>query len=102
MNIKKYWVYLLLCENGHYYTGYTNDLEKRYEQHLNGTSKCKYTRAFKPIKVSACWELDNKSKALKLEYLIKKLSHRKKENLAENPDLISVIATESLKLITIH
>lgn len=36
-----YWVYILKCENNKYYTGYTNNMTKRYESHLNGTARCK-------------------------------------------------------------
>ena len=37
MGNKIYWVYMLLCENNTYYTGYTNDLEQRYQSHVDGT-----------------------------------------------------------------
>ena len=45
----RYWVYILLCNNNNYYTGYTTDLNKRYDAHLKGKG-AKYTRSFKPIK----------------------------------------------------
>ena len=31
-----YWVYILECKNGAFYTGYTNDVEKRYRDHCAG------------------------------------------------------------------
>ncbi len=71
---KHYWVYILYCENNCYYTGYTIDLKKRYEAHLNGTAS-KYTRSFKPLKIAQYWKVKNKSIAMQLENRIKKLSH---------------------------
>lgn len=79
-----YFVYILLCENNSYYTGYTDNLERRYQKHCEGVAS-KYTRSFKPIKISASWELSNKSSAMKAEAYIKKLSRAKKESLIANP-----------------
>lgn len=86
---KNYWVYMLLCENNTYYTGYTNALEKRYQSHLNGTGGCKYTRSFKPIKIAQSWEItDGKNRAMQLERYIKSLSRLEKEVLIQKPNLL--------------
>ncbi len=76
-------VYIILCENGHYYTGYTVDLEKRFEQHKLGNVK--YTRAFKPIKILQSWSFPTKSEAMKVEYWIKQQSRKRKTYFIENP-----------------
>lgn len=84
-----YWVYILHCENDTYYTGYTNDIEKRYQSHLKGTSKCKYTRSFKPLRIAQSWEINgDKSSAMKIEAYIKKLSRVEKEKIIANPSLL--------------
>lgn len=57
MSDASYWVYMLLCENNSYYTGYTNNLGKRYQSHVDGTGGCKYTRSFKPLKIAQFWEI---------------------------------------------
>lgn len=77
---KKYFVYLILTENGSYYCGYTDDVQKRFEKHLSGKG-AKYTRSHKPVKI--VWEKEflTKSEAMKTEKRIKKLSHEQKENL---------------------
>ncbi len=31
-----FYTYVLLCDNGAYYKGFTNNLEHRYQQHVNG------------------------------------------------------------------
>lgn len=86
MKTSCYWVYILLCENNTYYTGITNHLEKRYQSHVNGTGKCKYTRSFKPIKIAQAWEIpEGKATAMKIERYIKKLSRCEKENIIVKP-----------------
>lgn len=84
-----FWVYILLCENNTYYTGYTNNLDKRYQAHVKGTAKCKYTRSFKPIKIAQSWEiLEGKNKAMQVERYIKKLPRSKKEEIILEPKLL--------------
>lgn len=92
---KHYWVYILYCENNSYYTGYTTDLIKRYQAHLNGKA-CKYTRSFKPINIAQYWKLFCKKRiAMKLERDIKKLSRIQKEKLCAYPSLISELCNTS-------
>ncbi|MFC3909057.1 GIY-YIG nuclease family protein [Legionella dresdenensis] len=92
MSSPNYWVYILLCENNTYYTGYTNNLEKRYRSHVDGTGKCKYTRSFKPIKIAQAWEIpEGKITALKVERYIKGLSRCEKEKIIADPFLLRSI-----------
>jgi len=95
-----YWVYILYCQNGCYYTGYTTDLTKRYEAHLNGTAS-KYTRSFKPVRIAQCWQIKNKSMAMQLENRIKQLSRINKEKIIEKPDLLYQII-EVPNVIAVH
>ncbi|HDV5785692.1 TPA: GIY-YIG nuclease family protein [Legionella pneumophila] len=84
-----YWVYMLLCDNNRYYTGYTNNLERRYLSHVEGTGGCKYTRSFKPIKIAQSWEIkEGKAKAMQIERYIKKLSRADKDKLVMDPHLL--------------
>lgn len=85
-----YWVYILHCSNGSYYTGYTNNLQKRYQSHLNGTGKCKYTRSFKPLTIAQCWKIESdKSFAMQLERKIKSLTRQEKEKIIAKPSLLA-------------
>ena len=85
-----YWVYILLCENHAYYTGYTHDLFKRYQAHVTGASRCKYTRSFKPVAIAQNWQINgSKALAMQLERQIKRLSRAEKEQLILNPCLLS-------------
>lgn len=81
-----YYVYILHCHNEHYYTGYTNDIERRYREHCEGTAKSKFTRSFPPKALAACWEIEGTvSDALRLEYAIKKMTRRQKQKLIDTP-----------------
>jgi len=88
---KHYWVYILHCSNNSFYTGYTTDLEKRFQTHLKGTAS-KYTRSFKPLRIVFNLKIDNKSLAMKIERNIKKLSHSQKEKLIASPqDYLAIL-----------
>lgn len=87
---KVYWVYILQCDNDTYYTGYTSDLAKRYDSHINGKGRCKYTKSFKPLYIAQCWKINGeKAFAMQIERAIKKLSRSEKEKIIENPASIS-------------
>lgn len=82
-----FWVYILRCENDSFYTGYTDDLQKRYQSHLDGTGKCKYTRSFKPVEIAQSWQIvGEKANAMRVERAIKKLARKQKEVLINDPD----------------
>lgn len=86
MSKTSYWVYILACNNQSYYTGYTDNLEKRFQEHLLGKGS-KYTRSFKPIAIAQSWEIKgDKSKAMRIEHYIKTLSKAQKEELIQNPN----------------
>lgn len=85
-----YWVYILLCDNESYYTGYTPDLSTRYHAHITGTGRCKYTRSFKPIMIAQCWQIiGDKSLALQMERHIKRLSREQKTEIIMYPTRLS-------------
>lgn len=101
MSEKSYWVYILLCTNQSYYTGYTDNLEKRFQKHLMGKGS-KYTRSFKPISIAQSWEIKgDKSRAMRLERYIKKLSKDQKEQLVLEPDSLINILSRNFNIIDI-
>lgn len=84
-----YYIYILECQNGTFYTGYTLDLRRRYQEHLKGSGKCKYTRSFPPVRIAAFWSIvTDLSSILKMEHKIKSLSRQQKIQLIENPNFI--------------
>tara|TARA_B100000749_G_C18340757_1_gene428923 strand:+ start:585 stop:920 length:336 start_codon:yes stop_codon:yes gene_type:complete len=82
-----YYLYIIECQNNAYYTGYTTDIKRRYREHCNGSSKCKYTRSFPPKKLSAYWSMQlSLAEVLKLERAVKQLSKVQKKDLIHKPD----------------
>lgn len=75
-----YYVYILQCSDGSFYTGYTNDLNNRLNVHNKGRG-AKYTRCRLPVKLIYHETYETKSEALKREYGIKKLSRTEKIKL---------------------
>ena len=72
-----WFVYVLLCRDGSLYTGYTDDVERRFNLHQSGKGG-KYTRSHKPIKVVYQEKFNSKSEALKKELEIKSWSRERK------------------------
>jgi putative endonuclease len=77
-----YYVYLLLCEDGSFYTGYTKNLDLRMKLHMNGKG-ARYTRLRRPKKLVYTEEFNSISQAMKREKRIKRLSHHQKLGLAK-------------------
>ena len=81
--LTKWTVYILLCKDGSFYTGITNDMNRRLLQHENGDG-ARYTRGRGPFKVIYKALYNNQSDALKEERRIKQLSKPSKIKLTNN------------------
>ena len=75
-------VYMLLCDDNTIYTGITNDLKKRFDNHISGKG-AKYLRGRKPLEIVYTENFKNRSMATKREMEIKKLNRREKEILTK-------------------
>jgi putative endonuclease len=71
-------VYILSCSDDTLYTGITNDLERRIEEHNSSKLGAKYTRGRRPVTLVYSKEMGSRSDALKEEYRIKQLSREEK------------------------
>lgn len=76
-SIDGYYVYLLLCNNGALYCGWTTNLHQRFHQHRQGKG-AKYTRANPPKKIYYYESMVDASSARKREYAIKQMTHKEK------------------------
>jgi len=65
-----YYLYILECANGSYYTGITTDVERRFQEHKNGTGG-HYTRSQEVVRVVYTESHQDRSSALKREAQIK-------------------------------
>lgn len=80
-----WFVYMLRCRDGSLYTGYTDDIERRFSVHQSGKG-AKYTRSRLPVELVYQESLPDKSAALKREAAIKKLSRQQKLQLIEKTE----------------
>ena len=74
------YTYILECKDGTYYTGWTNNLEKRLKDH-NASKGAKYTKARLPVELVYWEKHSTKQKAMQQEYAIKQLSRAQKLKL---------------------
>ena len=76
-----YFVYILKCADTSLYTGITSDIDRRVNEHNFGDKGAKYTKCRRPVMLVFVESCESKSKALKRELAIKKLTRRQKEVL---------------------
>ena len=79
-----WFVYILECSDKTLYTGITNNLENRLEQHNHGQDGAKYTRARRPVKCVYTEKQKNRSEATKREFAIKKITRAEKLKLIKS------------------
>ena len=77
------YTYILECCDGSYYTGWTNNLEKRIADHNAGRG-AKYTKSHLPVKLVYFETFDVKEEAMRREYQIKQMTRKQKEKLICN------------------
>ena len=78
-----FYTYILLCDDGTLYTGWTVNLAKRIDTHNSG-SGAKYTSARLPVSLVYYEEFDNKREAMSREWYIKKLNREDKGELIKS------------------
>jgi len=82
--MKTYYVYMLLCADGSFYVGMTNDLEFRIGQHQFGIDPECYTFKRRPVRLVHSSEFHHVDEAINWEKRLKNWSHAKKAALVEN------------------
>ncbi|MBK7144916.1 MAG: GIY-YIG nuclease family protein [Xanthomonadales bacterium] len=83
--IAKPWcLYLIECRNGSFYAGISNDVERRFAQHLAGRG-AKYTRAHPPLRLLGTRAFPDRSSASKAEHAIRKLPKARKLEFLRSP-----------------
>lgn len=75
---KKYFVYILKCNDNTLYTGITTNLERRLKEHNDSKLGAKYTKLRRPVELIYSKEFANRSLATIEEARIKKLSRQEK------------------------
>lgn len=75
-----FYLYILRCADGSYYTGHTDDLEKRLAEHQAGLLPG-YTHERRPVSLVYSATFQTREDALAAEFQVKRWSRRKKEAL---------------------
>ena len=75
-----FWIYILRCADGSYYTGHTDDLERRIGQHQSGEIPG-YTHDRRPVELVFSETFTDRIDALERERQVKDWSRKKKEAL---------------------
>ncbi|MGL2965906.1 GIY-YIG nuclease family protein [Flavobacterium sp. XGLA_31] len=81
--MKTYFVYMLQCNDSTYYTGITNDLERRIGEHQTGKNKDCYTFDKRPLELVWFETFNDVLNAIAIEKQLKGWSRRKKEALIQ-------------------
>ena len=79
------YTYILECSDHTYYTGWTNELEKRVKAHNEGRG-AKYTKSRRPVKLVYYEEFGTKEEAKKREYALKQLNRAQKEKIIQKEE----------------
>ncbi len=77
---KEGWMYILICSNGAYYTGSTNNLELRIKQHQSGNG-ANFTKKYLPVKLIYFEKFEKVHQAFYREKQIQGWSRNKKKAL---------------------
>jgi putative endonuclease len=78
--MQQYWVYMLRCRDGSYYTGHTDNIEKRVWEHQQGLA-ADWTRMRRPVELVWSMYANSRDEAFAMERRIKNWSRAKKEAL---------------------
>lgn len=74
------YTYIVRCNDGTYYTGWTNDIEKRVKTHNEGKG-AKYTKTRRPVTLVYYESFQTKEEAMRREWEIKQMKRGDKEKL---------------------
>ena len=77
---RPFFTYMLKCSDSTYYTGHTDDLQKRLGQHQCGIG-CAYTVGRRPVSLVWCQEFGTRDEAKVAEAMVKGWSRAKKKAL---------------------
>lgn len=85
-----YYTYMIRCKDNSIYTGMTNNIDERCNKHLSGNG-AKYTKSHIPKKLEAVWRCKDKPLACKLEYQLKQLTKKQKEDIIQGQKLTAYL-----------
>lgn len=84
------YAYILECADGSYYSGWTNDLDKRLTAHNAGKGS-KYTRSRLPVRLVYYESFETKQEAMSREWHLKRLNHAQKKELIQTLSFLKIL-----------
>jgi putative endonuclease len=91
--MKTYYIYILRCSDGLTYTGFTNNISRRLEEHQRGLNKNCFTFKRRPIELIFQQEFNDVNQAIYFEKKIKNWSGKKKLALANGEyDMLQILS----------
>lgn len=91
--MKSYSIYIIKCSDGLLYTGFTNNISRRFEEHQEGRNKNSFTYKRRPLELIFHQEFNELKQAIYFEKKIKKWSAQKKLALAnEDFEVLQILA----------
>jgi putative endonuclease len=79
--MKSMYVYMLQCADDTYYTGVTNNIERRLNEHEYGIDRSSYTFERRPVTLVFYETFNDPLDAIAFEKQLKKWSRKKKQTL---------------------
>jgi putative endonuclease len=77
--VAPYYVYIVRCVDGTFYTGVTNDIERRYDEHCFGHDPTCYTFPRRPLRLAYAGEFQQIADAIAFEKRLRAGATRKSE-----------------------
>ena len=91
--MKLYYIYIIKCNDGLLYTGITNNLDRRFQEHQQGLNKSSFTFKRRPLELIFYQDFNDVKQAIYFEKRIKRWSQKKKIALAnEDFDMNQILA----------
>ncbi len=82
--MKSYYVYIAQCADDSYYTGVTNNLDRRLAEHNGGKDPSSYTFTRRPVEIVFAYEFNDIRQAIAFEKQVKGWSRKKKEAIIKD------------------
>jgi len=91
--MKTYFIYILKCSDNLLYTGFTNNIERRFNEHQQGLNQNCFTFKRRPLELIFHQVFNDVEQAIYFENKIKKWSSKKKLALANNNfDMLEILS----------
>ena len=88
-----FYLYMLRCADGSYYTGHSDDLDRRVHEHHTGLIPGCYTHDRRPLALVYVQEFGSREEGLAAEVQVKRWNRAKKEALiAQDWDALQLLA----------